>query len=42
MEAIKNVTDKITGKGDEQSASVTNSAAVRLLLTSRPIGLADM
>jgi hypothetical protein len=29
MEAIQNITDKITGKGDEQSPAVTNSAADR-------------
>jgi hypothetical protein len=32
MEAIQNITDKITGKGDDQRAGVTNSAAVRATL----------
>jgi hypothetical protein len=32
MEAIQNITDKITGKGDDQRAGVTNSAAVSLPL----------
>lgn len=39
MEAVKNMADKVTGKGDQQQAGVTNSAAVGFHLRSARLAM---